>query len=94
MARLTLVLGAVKLQIQVQKDTADRLYKGPLDCARQIVKSHGALGLWTGFTGSLAFRTNFLWMFGSFEVSYPTSGQYNASKTMGVTGTHAWILQT
>ncbi|KAI0801153.1 mitochondrial carrier [Fomes fomentarius] len=58
----------VKLQIQVQKDTADRLYKGPLDCARQIVKSHGALGLWTGFTGSLAFRTNFLWMFGSFEV--------------------------
>ncbi|KAI0735057.1 mitochondrial carrier [Earliella scabrosa] len=57
----------VKLQLQLQKTTADRQYKGPIDCARQIVRSHGVLGLWTGFTGSLAFRSNFLWMFGSFE---------------------------
>ncbi|KAI0698417.1 mitochondrial carrier [Cerioporus squamosus] len=58
----------VKLQLQLQKSTADRQYKGPIDCARQIVRAYGVLGLWTGFTGSLAFRSNFLWMFGSFEV--------------------------
>lgn len=58
----------VKLQLQTQKSVADRVYKGPIDCAKQIVRAHGVLGLWSGFTGSLAFRTNFLWMFGSFEV--------------------------
>ncbi|KAI8990540.1 mitochondrial carrier [Trametes punicea] len=57
----------VKLQLQLQRSTADRQYKGPIDCMRQIVRAHGMLGLWTGFTGSLAFRSNFLWMFGSFE---------------------------
>ncbi|KAI0655189.1 mitochondrial carrier [Cubamyces menziesii] len=57
----------VKLQLQLQRSTADRVYKGPIDCLRQVVRAHGVLGLWTGFTGSLAFRSNFLWMFGSFE---------------------------
>jgi solute carrier family 25 carnitine/acylcarnitine transporter 20/29 len=27
--------------------------------------------MWSGFTGSLAFRSNFFWMFLSFEVSQP-----------------------
>ncbi|KAI1788777.1 mitochondrial carrier [Ganoderma leucocontextum] len=58
----------VKLQLQTQKSVADRVYKGPIDCAKQIVWAHGVLGLWSGFAGSLAFRSNFLWMFGSFEV--------------------------
>lgn len=58
----------VKLQLQTQNSVEDRVYKGPIDCAKQVVRAHGVLGLWSGFTGSLAFRTNFLWMFGSFEV--------------------------
>ncbi|OSD03179.1 mitochondrial carrier [Trametes coccinea BRFM310] len=57
----------VKLQLQLQRSTSDRQYKGPIDCIRQIVRAQGVLGLWIGFTGSLAFRSNFLWMFGSFE---------------------------
>ncbi|KAI0375111.1 mitochondrial carrier [Pilatotrama ljubarskyi] len=57
----------VKLQLQLQRSSADRQYKGPIDCVRQVVRAHGVLGLWAGFTGSLAFRSNFLWMFGSFE---------------------------
>ncbi|KAI0669786.1 mitochondrial carrier [Trametes maxima] len=57
----------VKLQLQLQRSTAERVYKGPIDCGRQIVRAHGVLGLWTGFTGSLAFRSNFFWMFGGFE---------------------------
>ncbi|EMD42151.1 hypothetical protein CERSUDRAFT_42234, partial [Gelatoporia subvermispora B] len=57
----------VKLQLQLQKSVLDRQYKGPIDCARQIVRNQGIQGLWTGFTGSLAFRSNFFWMFMSFE---------------------------
>lgn len=77
---------SVKLQLQTQKSVTDRVYKGPIDCAKRIVRAHGVLGLWTGFIGSLGFRSNFLWMFGSFEVlmrgfskldgtSYAVSGQ-------------------
>ena len=65
---LVLKVIVVKLQLQTQRSAVDRVYKGPIDCARQIVQARGVLGLWSGFTGSLAFRSNFLWMFGSFEV--------------------------
>ncbi|KAL1951382.1 hypothetical protein VTO73DRAFT_531 [Trametes versicolor] len=57
----------VKLQLQLQRSSADRVYKGPIDCLRQVVRARGVLGLWAGFSGSLAFRSNFLFMFGSFE---------------------------
>lgn len=59
----------MKLQLQVEKSKSDREFKGPIDCARQIVRVEGIRGMWTGFTGSLAFRSNFFWMFLSFEVS-------------------------
>ncbi|RDB29261.1 Mitochondrial substrate carrier family protein L [Hypsizygus marmoreus] len=57
----------VKLQLQSQRSVTDRQFKGPIDCARQIIRTQGILGLWSGFTGSLAFRSNFFWMFLSFE---------------------------
>ncbi|KAF9462138.1 mitochondrial carrier [Collybia nuda] len=57
----------VKLQLQSQKSVADRQFKGPIDCARKIIRTQGFLGMWSGFTGSLAFRSNFFWMFLSFE---------------------------
>ncbi|PPQ70492.1 hypothetical protein CVT26_013999 [Gymnopilus dilepis] len=58
---------AMKLQLQSQKAAKDRQFKGPIDCARQIIRVQGITGLWSGFTGSLAFRSNFFWMFLSFE---------------------------
>jgi len=58
----------VKLQLQSQKMAKDRQFKNPIDCARQIVRFQGLGGLWSGFTGSIAFRTNFFWMFLSVEV--------------------------
>ncbi|KAH0590850.1 hypothetical protein H2248_000969 [Termitomyces sp. 'cryptogamus'] len=57
----------VKLQLQSQRSVAERQFKGPIDCARQIIRAQGLLGMWSGFTGSLAFRSNFFWMFLSFE---------------------------
>ncbi|EEB90344.1 hypothetical protein MPER_11460 [Moniliophthora perniciosa FA553] len=32
------------------------------------MRTQGVLGLWSGFTGSVAFRANFFWMFSSVEV--------------------------
>jgi solute carrier family 25 carnitine/acylcarnitine transporter 20/29 len=61
----------VKLQLQSQKAVSSREFKGPIDCARQIIRVQGIGGLWSGFTGSLAFRSNFFWMFLSFEVCEP-----------------------
>jgi len=58
----------VKLQLQSQKAISSREFKGPIDCAKQIIRVQGLGGLWSGFTGSLAFRSNFFWMFLSFEV--------------------------
>ncbi|KAJ3572516.1 hypothetical protein NP233_g3028 [Leucocoprinus birnbaumii] len=57
----------VKLQLQSQKAVSDRQFKGPIDCARQIIQNQGIFGMWSGFTGSLAFRANFFWMFLSVE---------------------------
>lgn len=60
----------MKLQLQSQRDVRDRQFKGPVDCARQIIRTEGIRGMWSGFTGSLAFRSNFFWMFSSFEVGW------------------------
>jgi len=62
----------VKLQLQLQKLSSDRQFRGPIDCAKQVVRAQGIQGLWTGFTGSLVFRSNFFWMFVSFEVGFMT----------------------
>ena len=53
----------MKLQLQLQRSVANRQFKGPIDCARQIVVNQGIGGLWRGFTGSLAFRSGFFFMF-------------------------------
>ncbi|KAF9270145.1 mitochondrial carrier [Marasmius fiardii PR-910] len=57
----------VKLQLQIQRSISDRQFRGPVDCIRQIWNVQGPLGLWSGFQGSIAFRSNFFWMFLSFE---------------------------
>ncbi|KAJ7783704.1 mitochondrial carrier [Mycena maculata] len=57
----------VRLQLQTQKAVSDRQFKGPVDCARHLVRSQGLLGLWTGFSGGLLFRANFFYMFLAFE---------------------------
>ncbi|KAJ7357287.1 mitochondrial carrier [Mycena albidolilacea] len=57
----------VRLQLQMQKSVSDRQFKGPIDCAQQLVRSQGVLSLWTGFSGGLLFRANFFYMFLAFE---------------------------
>ncbi|EIM92606.1 mitochondrial carrier [Stereum hirsutum FP-91666 SS1] len=57
----------VKLQMQMHNDPNLRQYSGPVDCARKIVRTQGVLGLWTALPASLVYRSNFFWLFGSFE---------------------------
>ncbi|KAF8832268.1 hypothetical protein HHX47_DHR1001907 [Lentinula edodes] len=66
--RLTMVgHGLAGIAAGITRSISDRQFKGPIDCIRQIVRVQGPLGLWYGFTGSVAFRLNFGFMFLSFE---------------------------
>jgi solute carrier family 25 carnitine/acylcarnitine transporter 20/29 len=60
-------MATVKLQLQRERLAANREFKSPIDCVRQIVRAQGVSALWTGLTGSLAFRANLFWLFASFE---------------------------
>ena len=59
----------VKLQIQYEVNKVDRQFSGPIDCIRKILRQRGILGLYNGFLGTVAFRSNFMFFFGSFEGS-------------------------
>jgi len=59
----------VKLQIQYEVNKADRQFSGPIDCLRKIIRKQGILGLYNGFLGTVASRSNFMIFFGSFEGS-------------------------
>lgn len=54
-----------KLQLQT---TGPKLYTGPIDCAKQIVRANGVTGLWHGFAATLYFRTGIGALYGSYEM--------------------------
>ena len=67
---LVVPIEQIKIKLQLQKDGASRLYKGPLDCAVKIVRSDGVLGLWRGFVPTLGMRLAGLpAYFGGYEFS-------------------------
>ncbi|KAM0748561.1 mitochondrial carrier [Meredithblackwellia eburnea MCA 4105] len=57
----------LKAKLQMQT-IGPKLYTGPIDCARQIIRANGVQGLWRGFGATLLFRSWFGAMFGSYEV--------------------------
>jgi solute carrier family 25 carnitine/acylcarnitine transporter 20/29 len=63
-----LTYSTVRLQLQTQRSATDRQFKGPIDLIRKTISTQGVFGLWSGLSGSLLYRSNFLWMFLSFEV--------------------------
>ncbi|SCZ89002.1 BZ3500_MvSof-1268-A1-R1_Chr1-1g00886 [Microbotryum saponariae] len=52
----------LKAKLQMQT-VGPKLYTGPIDCAKQIVRANGVTGLWRGFGGTLLFRS-----FCSYEI--------------------------
>ncbi|KAJ9612776.1 uncharacterized protein PV06_08414 [Exophiala oligosperma] len=57
-----------RLQIQYAAQKKDRLYKGPIDCTRKILKTHGIRGLYHGLFATLLFRSFFFCWWSSYEV--------------------------
>jgi solute carrier family 25 carnitine/acylcarnitine transporter 20/29 len=57
-----------RLQIQYAAQKSDRLYKGPIDCARKLYKYHGIPGIYHGLSATLIFRSFFFFWWGSYDV--------------------------
>ncbi|KAG0020973.1 hypothetical protein BGZ82_011458 [Podila clonocystis] len=58
----------VKARLQVQYDAKTKLYAGPIDCARQLIRNNGITGLWKGLIATLWFRSYFFMWWASYEI--------------------------
>ncbi|SGZ56924.1 CIC11C00000001237 [Sungouiella intermedia] len=56
-----------KARLQVQYDAKSRIYSGPIDVAKKLWKI-SPLTWYTGLFGTMVFRTNFIFWWGSYEV--------------------------
>jgi len=57
-----------RLQIQYAAKKSDRLYSGPIDCTKKILKAHGFHGLYHGLYATLLFRSFFFFWWGSYDL--------------------------
>ncbi|KAF2452947.1 mitochondrial carrier domain-containing protein [Lineolata rhizophorae] len=57
-----------RLQIQYQAKKSQRLYSGPLDCSKKLLKSHGIPGLFHGLSATLIFRTFFFFWWSTYDL--------------------------
>jgi len=57
-----------RLQIQYAARKSDRLYSGPIDCTRKILRAHGFRGLYHGLGATLLFRSFFFFWWGSYDI--------------------------
>jgi solute carrier family 25 carnitine/acylcarnitine transporter 20/29 len=59
----------VKARLQVQyADPSTKIYNGPIDCIRKLVRNNGVLGLYNGFSGTVLFGSFLSIYFGSYEL--------------------------
>jgi solute carrier family 25 carnitine/acylcarnitine transporter 20/29 len=58
----------VRLQIQYAAKKSDRLYRGPIDCTKKILRAHGFRGLFHGLRANLIFRSFFFFWWGSYDI--------------------------
>jgi solute carrier family 25 (mitochondrial carnitine/acylcarnitine transporter), member 20/29 len=57
-----------RLQIQYQAKKSDRLYSGPIDCTKKILRAHGVGGLYHGLWATVIFRSFFFFWWGSYDI--------------------------
>ncbi|KAK7755959.1 hypothetical protein SLS62_001901 [Diatrype stigma] len=57
-----------RLQIQYAARKSERLYAGPVDCARRIYRAHGVAGIYRGLSATLLFRSFFFFWWSSYDV--------------------------
>lgn len=57
-----------RLQVQYSSKKSDRLYAGPVDCARKIYHHHGLRGIYHGLSATFLFRSFFFFWWGSYDL--------------------------
>ena len=57
-----------RLQVQYAAQKSQRLYSGPIDCTRKLLRNHGIRGLYHGLSATLLFRTFFFFWWGSYDL--------------------------
>lgn len=57
-----------RLQVQYSANKAERLYQGPIDCTKKLLKGYGMKGLWHGLGATLIFRSFFFFWWGSYDL--------------------------
>ncbi|RAH40503.1 alpha-1,6 mannosyltransferase subunit [Aspergillus brunneoviolaceus CBS 621.78] len=57
-----------RLQIQYSADKTKRMYSGPIDCVRKLLRTHGISGLYRGLCATIVFRAFFFFWWGSYDV--------------------------
>lgn len=73
-----------RLQIQYAAKKADRLYSGPIDCTKKILKYHGIRGLWHGLYSTLIFRSFFFFWWGSYDLFSKWFGKHTSLSTPAI----------
>ncbi|KAF7874247.1 hypothetical protein EAF04_002919 [Stromatinia cepivora] len=73
-----------RLQIQYSSKKSERLYSGPIDCARKIYRYHGIPGLYHGLGATLFFRSFFFFWWGSYDVFTRLLSEHTSLSTPAV----------
>jgi len=73
-----------RLQIQYAAKRKDRLYSGPIDCTRKILRAHGLGGLYHGLFATIIFRSFFFFWWGSYDIFTTWLKRYTSLSTPAV----------
>ncbi|KAF3386894.1 Mitochondrial substrate carrier family protein L [Penicillium rolfsii] len=57
-----------RLQVQYAADKSQRMYSGPIDCLRKLLRTHGIRGVYRGLFATMFFRSFFFFWWGSYDV--------------------------
>jgi solute carrier family 25 (mitochondrial carnitine/acylcarnitine transporter), member 20/29 len=73
-----------RLQVQYAADKSQRFYRGPVDCASRLIRSHGVRGLYHGLYATAIFRSFFFFWWGSYDVFTKALQHHTALSTPAV----------
>ncbi|KAI2793233.1 hypothetical protein POX_b03285 [Penicillium oxalicum] len=57
-----------RLQVQYAADKSQRMYAGPIDCLRKLLRTHGIRGVYRGLYATMFFRSFFFFWWGSYDL--------------------------
>ncbi|KAJ5256623.1 hypothetical protein N7478_012727 [Penicillium angulare] len=57
-----------RLQVQYAAKKNKRMYSGPIDCLRKILRTHGVSGVYRGLYATMFFRSFFFFWWGSYDM--------------------------